>query len=69
MQITHTSCHIKREVINFPTHEWSWYVSPLEIDKNASKSVCTITMETKTMNNFIKQQHQTMPCHDYDEPT
>ena len=27
-------------------------MSPLEMDKNASKSVCTITMETKTMNNF-----------------
>ena len=52
VQITHTSCHIKRGVMNFPTHEWSWYVSLLEMDKNASKSVFTITMGTKTMNNF-----------------
>ena len=44
VQITHTSCHIKRGVMNFPTHEWSWYVSLLEMDKNASKSVFTITM-------------------------
>lgn len=41
--------------MNFSTHEWSWYVSLLEMDKNASKSVFTITMETKTMKNFLNK--------------